>query len=257
MSNILRREADSFFFRRRVPASLRTRLGQTEIYRSLKSTVRRPARARGAHLFIATEKLFRILEEDDDEFPLTDHDIRVAVRRWLDTSAWKQRLKIVDDMSLGGLRAYHESMPNTLLNMSADDGISYGDNLSQEANAALDHSEYFDVRSGDRLRRTAAALQDQLREYVDRRMQAVFGQETVAATSMQSVAAPAAPRQAAANMTKLSSYIKDWQKDIIAGYNHSKGLGDETTDQYLKTVQMFIALIGALPVGKVTFVVPP
>ncbi|CAN7178605.1 site-specific integrase [Rhizobium sp. LjRoot258] len=194
-----------------------------------------------------------MLEEEDDEFPLTDDDIRVAVRRWLDTSPWKQRLKIVDDMSPGGLRAYHESLPNTLLNMSADDGVSYGDNLSQEANAALDHSEYFDVRSGDRLRRTAAALQDQLREYVDRRMQAVFGQETVAANSMPTVAAPAAPPEPAANMTKLSSYIKDWQKDIIAGYNHSKGLGDETTDQYLKTVQMFIALMGDLPVGKVTF----
>lgn len=194
-----------------------------------------------------------MLEEEDDEFPLTDDDIRVAVRRWLDTSVWKQRLKIVDDMSPGGLRAYHESLPNTLLNMSADDGVSYGDNLSQEANAALDHSEYFDVRSGDRLRRTAAALQVQLREYVNRRMQAVFGQEAVAATSMHTVSAPAAPPEPAANMMKLSSYIQDWQKDIIAGYNHSKGLGDETTDQYLKTVQMFIALMGDLPVGKITF----
>ncbi|MFS2324062.1 hypothetical protein U2P60_01240 [Brucella sp. H1_1004] len=137
--------------------------------------------------------------------------------------------------------------------MSADDGVSYGDNLSQEANAALDHSEYFDVRSGDRLQRTAAALQDQLREYVDRRMQAVFGQETVAATSVQTVAAPAAAPELAANMTKLSSYIKDWQKDIMARYNHSKGLDDETTDQYLKTVQMLIALMGDLPVGNITF----
>ncbi|WP_421616695.1 DUF6538 domain-containing protein [Agrobacterium tumefaciens] len=49
-SNFLRREADSFFFRRRVPASLQARLGQTEIYRSLKTTVRRTARARAAHL---------------------------------------------------------------------------------------------------------------------------------------------------------------------------------------------------------------
>ncbi|WP_350225283.1 DUF6538 domain-containing protein [Agrobacterium sp. CFBP2214] len=98
-SNFLRREADSFFFRWRVPTSLRTRLGLTEIYRSLKTTVRRPARARAANLFIATEKLFRMLEEDDDEFPLTDDHIRVAVRRWLDTSASKQRLKIVEDMS--------------------------------------------------------------------------------------------------------------------------------------------------------------
>ncbi|MCX8996259.1 site-specific integrase [Rhizobiaceae bacterium BDR2-2] len=252
MSNFLRREADSFFFRRRVPAPFQARLGQTEIYRSLKTTVRRTARARAAHLFIATEKLFRMLEEEDDEFPLTDDDIRVAVRRWLDTSAWKQRLKIVDEMSPGGLRAYHESLPDTLLKMSADEGVSYGDNLSQEANAALDHSDYFDVRSGDRLRRTASALQKQLREYVDRRMETVFGQETVAVASVQTVAA-VAPSESPANMTKLSTFIKAWQNDIIAGYNYNKGLGDETTDQYLKTVEMFIALMGDLPVGKITF----
>lgn len=177
MSNVLRREADSFFFRRRVPAPLSARLGQTEIYRSLKTSVRRTARARAAHLFIATEKLFRMLEEEEDEFPLTDDDIRVAVRRWLDGPPWKQRLKIIDEMSPGELRVNHESLPNTLLRMSADEGVSYCDNLGQEANAALEHSEYFDVRSGDRLRRTAAALQDQLREYVDRRMETVFGQE--------------------------------------------------------------------------------
>jgi len=252
MSNFLRREADSFFFRRRVPAPLQARLGQTEIYRSLKTSVRRTARARAAHLFIATEKLFRMLEEEDVEFPLTDDDIRVAVRRWLDTPPWKHRLKIVDEMSPGGLRVNHESLPNTLLKMSADEGVSYGDNLGQEANAALEHSEYFDVRSGDRLRRTAAALQDQLREYVDRRMETVFGQETITTATVQAVPA-AAPPEPAANMTKLSSYIKEWQTDITAGYNHNKALGDETTDQYLKTVQMFIALMGDLPVGKITF----
>lgn len=193
-----------------------------------------------------------MLEEEDDEFPLTDDDIRVAVRRWLDTPPWRQRLKVVDEMSPGGLRAYHETLPDTLLKMSADEGVSYGDNLSQEANAALDHSDYFDVRSGERLRRTASALQRQLREYVDHRMETVFGQETVATATVQTVAPAAAP-EPAANMTKLSSYIKDWQKDIIAGYNHNKGLGDETTDQYLKTVQMFISLTGDLPVGKITF----
>lgn len=47
-----------------------------------------------------------MLEEEDEEFSLTDDDIRVAVRRWLDTSAWKQRLQIVDEMSPGRLRAY-------------------------------------------------------------------------------------------------------------------------------------------------------
>ncbi|WP_416065513.1 DUF6538 domain-containing protein [Rhizobium sp. ZK1] len=36
MSTYLRREADSFVFRRRVPAPLQALLGQTEIYRSLE-----------------------------------------------------------------------------------------------------------------------------------------------------------------------------------------------------------------------------
>ncbi|TBD12082.1 site-specific integrase (plasmid) [Rhizobium ruizarguesonis] len=252
MSNYLRREADSFFFRRRVPAALQARLGQTEIFRSLKTTVRRTARARAAHLFIGTERLFRMLEEADDEFPLTDDDIRVAVRIWLDTSAWKQRLKIVDEMSPGGLRVHHESLTDTLLKMSADEGVSFSQNLAMEAHAALEHSDYLDVRSGERLRRAEVALQKQLREYVDRRMQAVFGQEPVAATTVQAAATPV-PQEPSTNMAKLSSYLKNWQKDITAGYNHNQGLGDETTDQYLKTVEMFIALMGDLPVGKITF----
>lgn len=253
MSNYLRREADSFFFRRRVPAALQSRIGQTEIYRSLKTTVRRTAKARAAHLFICTERLFRMLEEEeDDEFPLTDDDIRVAVRRWLDTSAWRQRLRIVDEMSPGGLRVHHETLPDTLLDMSADEGVTYSQNLAMEASAALEHSDYLDVRSGDRLRRAEAALQKQLREYVDHRMQAVFGQELVAAAVVQTSPVPA-PQEPPANMSKLSTFIKAWQKDIIAGYNHNKGLGDETTDQYLKTVEMFIALMGDLPVGKITF----
>lgn len=188
--------------------------------------------------------------EDDDEFVLTDDDIRVAVRNWLDTSAWKQRLKIVDEMSPGGLRVHHETLPDTLLNLSADEGVSHSQNLAMEAHAALEHSDYLDVRSGERLRRAESALKKQLREYVDRRMQAVFGQETPPLAQ-----APVAGQQTEppANMSKLSTFIKAWQKDIIAGYNHNKGLGDETTDQYLKTVEMFIALMGDLPIGKITF----
>lgn len=252
MSTYLRREANSFVFRRRVPAPLQSLLGQIEIYRSLKTTVRRTARARAAHLFIGTERLFQMLEDANDEFPLTDDDIRAAVRIWLDTSAWQRRLKIVDEMSPGGLRVHHETLPDTLLDMSANEGVSYSQNLAMEAHAALEHSDYLDVRSGERLRRTEAAIQRHLREYVDRRMQAVFGQEPTVAAIAQTAPAPA-PQEPPANMSKLSTFIKAWQKDIIAGYNHNEGLGDETTDQYLKTVEMFIALMGDLPVGKITF----
>lgn len=191
-----------------------------------------------------------MIEEEGDEFPLTDDDIRVAVRIWLDTPPWRQRLKVVDEMSPGGLRAYHESLPERLLNMAADEGVSYSQNLGMEAHAALEHSDYLDVRSGERLRRTAAALQDQLREYVDRRMQAVFGQEAVATATVQAVAA-AAPPEPAANMTKLSTFISAWQKDIVAGYNHNKPLKD--ADQYRQSVELFIGLMGDLPVGRIDF----
>ncbi|MEJ6850157.1 DUF6538 domain-containing protein [Sinorhizobium fredii] len=208
MSDFLRREADSFYFRRRVPTSLRARLGQSEIYRSLSTSVRRTARARAAHLFIGTEKLFNMILDEDDEFPLTDDDIRAAIRVWLDTPPWQQRLRIVDEMPPGRLRAYHESVPQTLLMMGQEPGTKYSQAISEEAHWALEHSEYYDIKSGPRLRRTAAALEKHLREYVDRRMHAVFGQETVATATVQTVAA-AAPPEPAANMTKLSSYIKD------------------------------------------------
>ncbi|MFA7416349.1 MAG: hypothetical protein WC048_17915, partial [Rhizobium sp.] len=193
-----------------------------------------------------------MLEEEDDEFPLTDDDIRAALRLWLNTPPWPQRLRMVDEMPPGRLRLSYETLPETLVMMNTDEGTRYSAAISEEAHWALEHSEYHDIKSGERLRRTAAALQDKLREYVDRRMEAVFGQETVATATVQAVAA-AAPPEPAVNMTKLSSYIKDWQTDITAGYNHNKGLGEETTDQYLKTVQMFIALMGDLPVGKITF----
>ena len=190
--------------------------------------------------------------EEEDGYPLTDDDIRAAVRRWLDTPLWKDRLKIVDDMSPGGLRAYHESLPDTLIMMNADGNETYWSVVAQEAHAALEHSDYFDISGGDRLRRTETALLNRLRGYVDHRMEAVFGQEAVATATVQTVAA-VAPSEPPANMTKLSTFIKAWQTDIIGGYNYNKGLGDETTDQYLKTVEMFIALMGDLSVGKITF----
>lgn len=191
-----------------------------------------------------------MLDEEDHEFPLTDDDIRTAVRIWLDTSAWKQRLKIVDEMSPGGLRVHHETLPDTLLNMSADEGVSYSQNLGMEAHAALEHSDYLDVRSGERLRRAEAALQKQLREYVDRRMQAVFGQEPVAAAVVQTPNARA-QQEVTANTAKLSTFISAWQRDIIAGYNHNKPLKD--ADQYRQSVELFIGLMGDLPVGRMDF----
>ncbi|PLK71892.1 hypothetical protein C0V73_07270 [Rhizobium sp. TH135] len=186
--------------------------------------------------------------DEDDEFPLTDDDIRAAIRVWLDTPPWPQRLRMVDEMPPGRLRLHHETLPRTLVMMNADEGTRYSAAISEEAHWALERSEYQDIKGGERLRRTVAALEKQLREYVDQRMHVVFGQETVATASVQTVAA-SAPPEPVANMTKLSSYIKEWQADIIAGYNHNKPLKD--ADQYRQSVQLFIGLMGDLPVGRI------
>ncbi|MDK4739408.1 hypothetical protein PH547_11040 [Rhizobium sp. CNPSo 3464] len=249
MSNFLRREADSFIFRRRVPAIFQARLGQAEIYRSLKTTVRKVARTRAAHLFIGTERLFRMLEEDDD-YIVNDEDIRAAVRLWLDTDPWKRRLdQIVDTATPGWLRMYHDTMPDTLIRMSAMDGFTARQALAIEAEAALENAD-FGRPGGETLRRAEATLQRQIREYIDRRMQAVFAPESVAGAPAAQTAQPSAPA-APLSMSKLSSHLKAWQKDIAAGYNHNKPLKDP--DHYLKSVELFIGLLGDVPVGKISF----
>ena len=126
MSNYLRREADSFVFRRRVPSSLQNRLGQREIYRSLKTTVRQTARTQAAHLFIATERLFRMVEDHDEE-TLSDEDIQAAVRYWLNTKTWQSRIrKNLVDLTPGVLRSSHEELPDMLLEMGKHEGFSTG-----------------------------------------------------------------------------------------------------------------------------------
>jgi integrase len=246
MSNYLRREADSYFFRRRVPASLQALLGQTEIYRSLKTTVRRTARARAAHLFIATEELFKVLR---DKQILTDDDIRAAVRHWLDRDDWQRLLrKYIDQNTPANLRKYHEEIPDVLLNIVGDEERPAWENLAMEALAALEYAGYNGYRASvDELDRTEEALKRQLREHVDRRMHALFA-ETAPAAHTRHADTPSEPP---ANMSKLSTFIEAWQKDIVAGYNHNKPLKD--ADQYLKTVEMFIGLMGDLPVGRITF----
>lgn len=248
MSNFLRREADSFFFRRRVPAQFQSRIGCREIYRSLNTVMRRTAKARAAHMFIATESLFQMLEEDED-YILTEEDIRAAVRHWLDNPMWRTALRRqVDNLTPGDLRAYNGRLPDTLLESFRDPQVPEWENLAREATAALESAGYEGQALGKTLRDTEAMLKRQLREYVDRRMQSVFGQEVTPATTLGTASMPTPLPE---NMAKLSTFIKPWQKDIVAGYNHNKPVKD--ADQYLKTVEMFIGLMGDLPVGRLTF----
>ncbi|WP_373427974.1 DUF6538 domain-containing protein [Agrobacterium tumefaciens] len=81
MSKYLRREADSFFFRRRVPPHLQSRFGVKEIYRSLRTTVRKTANVRAAQLYVASERLFDLAADET----LEDEDFRAAAA--LDESA--------------------------------------------------------------------------------------------------------------------------------------------------------------------------
>ncbi|MDP9875251.1 hypothetical protein [Agrobacterium tumefaciens] len=54
-----------------------------------------------------------------------------------------------------------------------------------------------------------------------------------------------------ASFNRISTFIKPWQKDIAAGYNHNKPVKD--AHQYLKTVELFVGLLGDLPLGQITY----
>lgn len=249
MSRYLRREADSFVFRRRVPGSIQNRLGTKEIYRSLKTTVRRTAQARAAHLFIATERLYQVIDEDDGT--LSDEDIQAAVRHWLGTSyAWKNRLDgYLKSLSPGSLRQHHENLPDILLDMGKPDHVSSNSNLIEEAWTALEYSDYAGWGTGDTLSKTMSVFRKVLKEYVDQRMLEVFEPRTI--TSPTAVATAASP--STINMSKISTFVTKWQQDIAVGYGGSKGLSEETVDQYLQSVRLFIGIMGDLPVRKVSF----
>ncbi|WP_155243258.1 site-specific integrase [Brucella anthropi] len=247
MANFLRREADSFFFRRRVPVPLQARLGQSEIYRSLKTTVRRVARQRAARLYLATESLFEMLS--DDPQILSDADVRAAVRYWLDREEWQNMIgRYIRRNSPANLKNYGGQFPDLFPDLLGDERVPAWEKLRREAVWALEHAGYDGYHASEEEQtRTEEELKKQIREHVDRRMQELFGETTSAVHASVATSASELPT----NMTKLSSFLDAWQKDIIAGYNHNKAIKD--ADQYLKTVEMFIGLMGDLPVGKITF----
>jgi integrase len=251
MSNYLRREADSFIFRRRVPDHLQRRFGQQEIYRSLKTTVRKTARARAAHLFVMTERLF-LMAEEQDETVLPDEDIKAAVRHWLNSTTWKAVFdRNLNKLSPGVLREHHLALPEMLLTDEEEDGrqSSADENAVDHAWSALEYSGYEGAGRGKTLDRTVAVLRQTLKEYVDSRMQAVFAPETITHVSRETTAAASSP----SNMEQISSFTTSWQEDIVKGYNQREALTEETTDQYLQTVELFVGLMGDPSLGTITF----
>lgn len=253
MTNYLRRESDSFVFRRRVPPHLQVRLRRKELYRSLNTTVRKTAKVRAALLLIQTERLFQVLDDEPDYIP-TDEDIRAAVRLSLSNERWQERLKALEHTTPGGLRAQYGDMARSLLlTIPTDNLLTEKDVMWMEAQYALDDAGF--TGNGKVLARTVDVMLQTLQGYVDRRMQQVFQPEAMATstTTTMGAAGGSSVPISIASPEKISRFLRAWQKDIAAGYNHNKSLGDETTDQYLKTVEMFIGLMGDLPVGQITF----
>ncbi|MGV1932647.1 DUF6538 domain-containing protein [Agrobacterium tumefaciens] len=248
MSDYLRREADSFVLRRRIPSHLQARFGTKEIYRSLRTTVRKTAKVRAAQLYVASERLFEMALDET----LTDEDFRAATRYWMSQPRIKEYLKRnVDDLTPGRLKASLKIFPdNLLVTVAPDYECNERAIMLEEAGDALEDAGFRETPES--LDLMLDAMRQVLDEYVGKRMRAVFQPELdQVPVVMSGHPQPHAASAPAANWSKISSFIKTWQKDIAAGYNGRKPLKD--TDQYLNTVELFIDLMGDLPVSKITY----
>ncbi|WP_312930313.1 site-specific integrase [Agrobacterium cavarae] len=184
----------------------------------------------------------------DDTQILSDADVRAAVRYWLDREEWQNMIgKYIRRNSPANLTNYGGQFPELLPDLIGDERVPAWEKLRREAVWALEHAGYNGYRaSQEDQRRTEEEIRKQIREHVNRRIQELF-EETPSLVHPSVVAASELPT----NMARLSSFLNAWQKDVIAGYNHNKPLKD--ADQYLKTVEMFIGLMGDHSVGKITF----
>ncbi len=128
---------------------------------------------------------------------------------------------------------------------------SFEQHLIEEAWSALGYSDYEGHAHGETLKKTMTVLKRTLKEYADKRVQEVFQPETIAMVPTRATAGE--PVLSPTNMSKLSSFVKDWQVDLRKGYDGAKGLKATTADPYQTDVELFIGLTGDLPVGKITY----
>jgi integrase len=136
-----------------------------------------------------------------------------------------------------------------MVSIVPENGLTERDIMIMAASDALEDSDFYG--RGTVLNRTRDIMLEMLGDYVDRRMQAVFQPEALD-LKMSAGIAPTAAQGPIPVGAKLSTFISRWQTDIIQGYNQALGLKPETTDQYLKTVELFVGLMGDLPIGKIT-----
>lgn len=189
--------------------------------------------------------------EDEEDYVPTDEDIRAAVRWSLSTEVWQERIKRLQSQSPGSLRARHADLARSLMvNVETDALFKERDAMYMEAEFVLEEAGF----TGDRkvVARTVEAMLQALQGHVDKRMQEVFRPEA-SNTRVISAENPVSSTVyiPESSSGKLSQFLAVWQKDIIAGYNHNKPLKD--ADQYLKTVELFIGLMGDLPLDQITF----
>ncbi len=189
--------------------------------------------------------------EEDEEYVPTDEDIRAAVRWSLNTEIWQERIKRLQSRTPVSLREHHADLARSLLiTLETDRHFTEEAGMYMEAQYALEDAGF--TGNGKVLARTVDVMLQTLQGYVDKRMQEVFQPETLA-TPLTTVATPinSSVKTSTASPGRISQFLGPWQKDIISGYNHNEGLKD--ADQYLKTVELFIGLMGDLPIGQITF----
>jgi len=249
MAIFLRRESDTFLFRRRIPSGLQARFGSKELYRSLRTTVRKLAQRRAAALYIASEHLF-VMAEDPE---ITDEDIRAAARQWLSRKHWQERLRDVDELVPGILRLESPELPKKLLEAVAFEDISPAVARRLEAEAALEDSGYPFPHGRDVLDRTADTLLHMLREYVDKRMQAVFRPEEVsnAVAMPQATTSVLAARKSSPKVGNQEN-VESWLSWAAIATPERKAISPHTASQNRVTVRLFVEIIGDRPVREIS-----
>lgn len=99
------RQNQTWFFRRRVPRDLHSRLGKRELYKSLSTSCRKEARRRAALLFVASDEAFELAKDDD----LSPRELAAIARHWFEGQA-ALRAKI-DKLSPGQLAKFQTPEP--------------------------------------------------------------------------------------------------------------------------------------------------
>ncbi|WP_186393569.1 MULTISPECIES: site-specific integrase [unclassified Pannonibacter] len=248
MPKYLYRDGDGFQFRRRVPERIQGRVGRKEIYRSLKTNVRKEARRRAAALFLVSERLFRLAEFEI----LSDEEIRACARRWLGMPGWRKIIAAaIDDMTPADLRYDADEVPGRLLTGWQDERWAPEQERQEQAYSALLSAGYQGPFGQNTIDRTLDELLNLLVQRVEKRKQEVFRPEEINTS-------PSTPEHAASQSTtplitpKVLKHAAEWQDALTVGWGDKKKISSHSARQYGVAVRLFIEIIGNKPVGVVS-----